>query len=294
MRLFFTILLFSGFLTVASHASPVTTKIIPPPEAAKPVWLEVKTFIGSSIKKTEPFTVGPRWRIKWDTKPVRRIGDGSFSVSIYKIGQSAPFSLAANVTGYSEDSTEEYGAGTFYLEMNSDEKYLVTVSQQVSDAVAAKAHQLTNAVMTGDAVAIAALIQHGADPNTVDDTGYSLLDTAALMNRPESIKALIASGAKLELLTGQNETPIFTVIVFGSVDTLKLLVDKGASLTAKEKIFGATPLMMACMMDMTEKVKLLLASGASVYDVDDDGNTAFHYTKKQEVIDLLQAQKDKS
>lgn len=96
------------------------------PAAAKPAkWVKIAVFQGSGTKKTPKFTVGSEWKVKWDTKP-GQYGDMNFMVDIYKEGSDMPDSVA-NVIGKSKDESCQYDSGTYYLDINSGQPYIVEI-----------------------------------------------------------------------------------------------------------------------------------------------------------------------
>ncbi|HSX10513.1 MAG TPA: ankyrin repeat domain-containing protein [Chlamydiales bacterium] len=57
-----------------------------------------------------------------------------------------------------------------------------------------------NAIADGHLFSLVALLESRADPNVKDESGYSLLDAAALRGRPEMVDLLISYGSKTGLL----------------------------------------------------------------------------------------------
>jgi hypothetical protein len=85
----------------------------------KVTWQKVKSWSGTGIKKTEPFTIiGDQWRINWKNKG-GDFGGGILQVYVYKPGESFPEELLANTTEVSSDSSYIYKKGTFYLDISS-------------------------------------------------------------------------------------------------------------------------------------------------------------------------------
>jgi uncharacterized protein len=65
---------------------------------------------------------------------------------------------------------------------------------------------------------------------------------------------------------------------FGHVSTIKKLVKAGAKVrSANKDDHGYTPFIAACQNRQIEAARTLLALGANVNDLDDDGNTALHW-----------------
>ena len=73
-------------------------------------------------------------------------------------------------------------------------------------------------------------------------------------------------------------------------ETVKLLVEKGADVNAKDTNEGFTPLMMAAALNQPEIVKILLANGADKEAVDDDQDKAIDHARNEslsEIVELL-------
>ncbi len=65
---------------------------------------------------------------------------------------------------------------------------------------------------------------------------------------------------------------------YGHVSTIKKLVKAGAVVRERdERDHGFTPFIVACQKNQLEAAKTLLALGANVNDVDDDGTPALHW-----------------
>jgi arylsulfatase A-like enzyme/ankyrin repeat protein len=99
-------------------------------------------------------------------------------------------------------------------------------------------------------------LTQGADPESSDEDGLTLLHYAALGNCPKSAELLLTTGARLEARTKQ----------------------------------GRTPLSLACGQGYLEVTKTLLAHNAALATADRDGLTPLHYAVRGE--DLLEAYRE--
>ena len=80
-------------------------------------WHQIKSWEGSGIKDTEPFTIAEnQWRIKYSIT-----GDefGLLQIFVYKIGNDFPVATVANIMGTASDTSYVYKNGEFYLKINS-------------------------------------------------------------------------------------------------------------------------------------------------------------------------------
>lgn len=111
-----------------------------------------------------------------------------------------------------------------------------------------------------------------AAANAADDHGTTPLMHAAAIGSPEALKLLLQAGADVNAKNGLG----VTALIFGAMQPakVKLLVDAGADVNAVSKL-GRTPLMVAAgTPGSVESVRLLLSKGANVNPADARGNTA--------------------
>ena len=77
--------------------------------------------------------------------------------------------------------------------------------------------------------AVKVLLDHGADPNIVDEeNGQTPLHLAAVNNYKEVTKALLDKGAQPNKADENGETPLIYVVFKGLNDIVKILLDGGA------------------------------------------------------------------
>jgi ankyrin repeat protein len=136
------------------------------------------------------------------------------------------------------------------------------------------------------------LIKRGADVKAKTKTdSFTPLHTAAAANAREVMILLLASGADVNggwdgKALGAHLTPILLAARNGSLETARVLLAKGANLTAKD-LLGNTALATAVSNGDKAMVKLLLARGA---DPKSDNSFALAlHSGKRELIDLFLA-----
>ncbi|HLK60229.1 MAG TPA: ankyrin repeat domain-containing protein [Chthonomonadaceae bacterium] len=118
-----------------------------------------------------------------------------------------------------------------------------------------------------------ALVNSGADPNLGGD-GWSVLDWAVYNSNLPLVKALLNKGAWVrpeEHSNGNIEPPL---TVGGDANVARLLLDRGANVHAgrsRGKYSGETPLILAARYNDLDTLKLLLARGARVNETSYDG-----------------------
>ena len=158
------------------------------------------------------------------------------------------------------------------------------------------AGSVADAAKSGDAAAVKALLQQGADVNAAQGDGMTALHWAAsrgdaamaqmLLSAGANIRAttrlggitalhlasqaghapvvaaLLAAGANANAATSTGATALMLAARGGSTDTVIRLVENGADPNSKETAFGQTALMIAAGLDRADVVKTLLARGA--------------------------------
>src|SRR5205085_210069 len=106
-------------------------------------------------------------------------------------------------------------------------------------------------------------------------------------NDSSSLRALVKT-ADVNTPDKHGTTPLMYAAAFGSLDAMKLLLDKGADVNAKNA-FDATALMW-CANDL-EKIRLLVANGANVNARSKQGRTplliAASHDGASEIVRLL-------
>jgi ankyrin repeat protein len=106
------------------------------------------------------------------------------------------------------------------------------------------------------------LLAAGADPNIATKAGRTpLIIAAGRAGGFESVKALLAAGAKIDAADEMGITAILTASYSGDIEAVRLLLDKGAPVNATDKA-GFTPLLNAVTTNDIVRVRLLLAKGA--------------------------------
>jgi ankyrin repeat protein len=143
---------------------------------------------------------------------------------------------------------------------------------------------LITAMSVGSRPASLALIDAGADPNARDTTGKSVLSYAVYLKQPEIIAALVAKGADLDAPseagdTGNPAPPIFMAIKSGNLAIVQQLVAAGANVNVLDQQ-GSTPLHRAVLTRPAEfatgLVTTLLRAGADANAMRPKGGAPLH------------------
>lgn len=128
--------------------------------------------------------------------------------------------------------------------------------------------------------AVMFLLSFGANVNHTDDVGVTPLHVAAWYGRKLIVKALIESGADVNISSHprdgcrNNHTPLHFACLglVQAVTVMKLLIVAGADLNA-ENGRGETPLHLAVLKKDPKKAAILLKAGAGVETMDQYNDT---------------------
>ena len=157
---------------------------------------------------------------------------------------------------------------------------------------------VADAAMRGDVEAVRTLIDQGADVNTAQGDGMTALHWAAARDQAvlvdllvtagadlqattrvgsytplhvtgrnggaAAVKALLAAGADVHIVTGTGVTALHLAAMGGNAEAVAALLTAGAQVDAREPAHGQTPLMIAAAQGRTEAVEILLRHGAEV------------------------------
>lgn len=127
------------------------------------------------------------------------------------------------------------------------------------------ANALHSAVRAGSVAAVEGLLTGagGADPDGVDDDGWSALVIACLKRHNGVVKLLLEHGANPNLMDGKGHLPLNCCCLepHGNLAAAKMLVEAGADVDRADADIG-TPLIKASQSSLPEIVELLLKAGA--------------------------------
>jgi ankyrin repeat protein/mono/diheme cytochrome c family protein len=121
------------------------------------------------------------------------------------------------------------------------------------------------ATLYSDAATVAALLDHGADPNIKNDAGATALMWAVA--DLEKTRLLLDHGAQADPHSGDGRTPLIIAAgIPGALPVVTLLLDRGASVSSKGPgLFGdTTPLLAATLSGDEATFHALIAHGADV------------------------------
>jgi ankyrin len=155
--------------------------------------------------------------------------------------------------------------------------------------VGAAKETLPEAVMQQHGSLIMRRLKKGANPDTIDDLGYTAAIYAAGQGDVGVLKELAGYGANLGLQTGQGETPLYSAAQHGQLQSVLYLLRQGVPVDP-ETVHRETPLLIAAREGQVSIVRALLAAGANVNQQDNRGWSALMIAMREnqkELTDLL-------
>eukprot|EP01119_Soliformovum_irregulare_P020367 TRINITY_DN6584_c0_g1_i2.p1 TRINITY_DN6584_c0_g1~~TRINITY_DN6584_c0_g1_i2.p1 ORF type:complete len:1254 (-),score=400.18 TRINITY_DN6584_c0_g1_i2:40-3801(-) len=122
--------------------------------------------------------------------------------------------------------------------------------------------------------------------NVEDRTGTTPLQIAAFFGTIDGLKLLVGKGASVNSKDQENATVLHKAVIGGFLDCTKFLLDKGANQYVPDND-GLTPLHHACYYGKLELAKLLIDRGANLNAVDSEGSTPLHHAAASGQVELL-------
>lgn len=131
-----------------------------------------------------------------------------------------------------------------------------------------------------DLAKIRELVEHGADINAHDKTGFAALKLATSIYDHEVMKFFLEHGADINEVIRYKDQITSTVwlekVAYAELPDLRLMLKHGASACASDSA-GNTPLMKYCAgKPVSDGVAMLLQHGADPTAENSDGNSALH------------------
>jgi ankyrin repeat protein len=151
--------------------------------------------------------------------------------------------------------------------------------------------KLVEAVKTGDVAAMHQMLEAGADVNSCDEEGLTLLMLASYAGNLTMVKELIQAGAGVNTSDERGWTALMKAaynaeLDRGFADVAQVLIDAGANVEAPIS-YGIRPLMLAAGYGETAVVETLLKAGADVMARNDGGLTALMMVKQKHYVDVI-------
>ena len=150
---------------------------------------------------------------------------------------------------------------------------------------------LVDAARNGDADAVRALVQKGANVNATEGDGTTALHWAAHRDDRVVADLLIRGGARVNAANDLGATPLWAASLNGNTAIVRRLLEAGADPNAA-LLAGETPVMVASRSGHAAVVQQLAAKGAKVNARAARGQTALMWAVSQrhpEVVKVLLA-----
>ena len=132
------------------------------------------------------------------------------------------------------------------------------------------------AIRAGDLVDVKYHLSHGTELTELDESGYTLLHSAALYDRPEVAEFLLSRGLDADRVeegrTVRNYAALHLAAREDTHEVATLLLESGADYDARDRE-GLTPLHVAARNDSVEVARVLLEHDAEVNARDNHGQT---------------------
>lgn len=160
--------------------------------------------------------------------------------------------------------------------------FLLTLSPLVAQAGAYE--DLIKAVEQGDVAEATMLLNRGADPNTADADGTTLLMSAARNGSEGLTDLLLKMRANIQLRNRYGDDALLLAAFRGHLSIVQKLVVAGAPINREE---GWSPLAYAAFNGYFEIVKFLLEKDANVDALSDNGTSALMVAARNGHLDVV-------
>jgi len=152
--------------------------------------------------------------------------------------------------------------------MNGDKAAVRSLLKSAADVNAAQGDGMTAlhwAAMSGDLELAQMLVFAGANVRATTRLGtYTPLFLASQQGHAPVITALLKAGSDVKAGTPNGTSPLMVAAAAGKVDAVKVLVEAGADLNAKDGVRLQTPLMYAAAANRADVITLLAGKGGDL------------------------------
>jgi ankyrin repeat protein len=107
-------------------------------------------------------------------------------------------------------------------------------------------------------------------------------------NDINKVEEFLNNGVNIDIKDVNGYTPLHNAIIKGNIEIVKLLLDKGAHINARDNHFNETPLFIAAKTGKQKIVELLLEKGADVTISDKNNYTPLYIAAKNGYTEIVQ------
>jgi ankyrin repeat protein len=151
--------------------------------------------------------------------------------------------------------------------------------------------ELITTVLAGDVAKAAALLKEGADCNSKNEEGATLLMLAAGKGDLQMVEALLESGAEVDATDARGWTALFKALFnyeqnCGFPDVVRELIKAGANIE-HQVAYGTRPLMIAAGYGEARVVDVLLLAGVDVGALNEGGRNAKTMAETKDYVEVV-------
>lgn len=157
--------------------------------------------------------------------------------------------------------------------------------------VAGSTDTLTEAARNGDVETVKQYLDQGANIEQPDETGETLLISAALAGQSAVVEVLISANANVHARNRKGLTALHAAAYAGHLNVAIQLIKSGADVKDSANRLSTTALHLAAEENKLAVVDLLLAKGAAVEAEERNGYTAITQAGWREHWDVVKALK---
>lgn len=165
----------------------------------------------------------------------------------------------------------------------------IAQNADVNSAAADGGTALHWAAYHDDAAMARLLLEKGANVNASNRYGVRPISIAATNGSEALMAVLLDAQADPETTMGDGETVLMTASRSGNIGVVKLLLQRGAGVNAKEKWRGQTALMWASAEGHAEVVRALIAAGAELNVRSNSGFTPLLFAVREGRFEVVKA-----
>jgi ankyrin repeat protein len=151
--------------------------------------------------------------------------------------------------------------------------------------------ELLKATLAGDLEKVGALLASGADCNSSNEEGATLLILAAGAGHYDLVEMLIKAGATIDATDARGWTALMKALFNyelnrGFPDIVAALIQAGADVE-HQVAYGTRPLMIAAGYGEASVVEVLLAAGVEVGAVNEGGRNAKTMAETKDYVEVI-------